>query len=100
MEVRELDKLEAYLKEHGYDYDRIDNRHGWDDFHQIIVYHKLDDGERIRQWDAICHPYSYGGPEGLLEIYGSIVDEEKYEDSVVGWLTAEDIIRIIEEDQE
>lgn len=46
--------------------------------------------------DAICHAYSYGGDEGLLEIMGLLTDEEAEYDSVVGWLTADDVFsRII-----
>lgn len=41
--------------------------------------------------DAICHRYSYGGDEGLLEIMGLLTDEEAEYDSVVGWLTAENV---------
>ena len=41
--------------------------------------------------DAICHHYSYGGKEGLLEIMGLLTDEEAEYDSVVGWLTAENV---------
>ena len=37
--------------------------------------------------DAICHQYSYGGKEGLLEIMG-LADTE---DGVEGWLTADDV---------
>ena len=40
-------------------------------------------------WDAICHEYSYGGREGLLEIMG-LVDDEICDD-VEGWLTAENV---------
>lgn len=40
--------------------------------------------------DVICHKYSYGGPQGLLEIMG-LVDEEKTGDSVEGWLTAKEV---------
>ena len=36
--------------------------------------------------DVICHEYSYGGKDGLLEIMG-LVDETKTEDSVEGYLT-------------
>lgn len=41
-------------------------------------------------WDAICHGYSYGGDDGLLEIMGKI-NENPY-DKVEGWLTAEDVL--------
>lgn len=38
--------------------------------------------------DVICHQYSYGGSEGLLEIMGLLTDEEAEYDSVKGWLDA------------
>ena len=88
--MKELDKLEAYLKENGFEYTREDNDclERYMDKHQIIVY---KNGEK--QWDAICHSGSYGYEQGLLEIMGTIVDYEKDGDSVVGWLTADDIIQ-------
>ena len=39
--------------------------------------------------DVICHPYSYGGEEGLLEIMGLVDDD--IDDDVQGWLTASDV---------
>ena len=91
--MSELDKLEKYLKEHGYEYTRedFDGIPSYDIKHQIIVYKH---GERL--WDAICHPGSYGYEEGLLEIYGDIVWYGVDLDSVRGWLTADDVIARIE----
>ena len=42
-------------------------------------------------WDAICHDGSYGNNEGLLEIMGSIVQIK--DDTVEGWLTADEILK-------
>ena len=39
--------------------------------------------------DVICHEYSYGGSEGLLEIMGLVDDD--CGDDVEGWLTAENV---------
>lgn len=44
--------------------------------------------------DAICHSYSYGYAEGLLEIMGLTSNE----DSVEGWLTSEEVFDRISED--
>ena len=44
--------------------------------------------------DVICHEYSYGGKEGLLEIMG-IVDATKTSDFVEGYLTADEIFERI-----
>ena len=38
---------------------------------------------------VICHEYSYGGREGLLEIMGLVDDD--IEDDVQGYLTANDV---------
>ena len=91
--MSELDKLEKYLKKHGYEYTREDLNATipYYNKHQIIVY---KDGER--SWDAICHPGSYGYEEGLLEIMGDIVWYDIDNDSVRGWLTADNVIARIE----
>ena len=39
--------------------------------------------------DAVCHPFSYGGKEGYLEVLGSC-NPHMENDDVVGWLTAEE----------
>jgi hypothetical protein len=43
--------------------------------------------------DAICHKYSYGYEEGLLEMMGLIPDEVG--DSVEGYLTAKEVFNRI-----
>lgn len=91
--MSELDKLEKYLKEHGYEYKRYDTKRTSQTLarHQVVVF---DHGEML--WDAICHPGSYGYKEGLLEIMGDIVWYDIDGDSVRGWLTADDVIARIE----
>lgn len=105
--LNELDKLEAYLKEHYITYERFDEEdtypeeckpylknqlkiYGFDyealDRHQIIVYDK--DGRRT--WDVICQRGSYGAERGLLEGLGDIFNEAE------GYLTAAEIIQRIE----
>lgn len=101
--LTEMNKLEAYLKEHGVRYEREDQKNtfppkewrvmrkimGEDaepfDKHQIIVF---ENG--VLSWDVICQRGSYGGDEGLLEGMGSIFED------VEGWLTAADVIERIE----
>lgn len=94
--MTELDKLEKYLNNNNIPYQRIDEK-GETEYkliekyltrHQIIVPNR-DEWE----WDAICHPGSYGYEEGLLEIMGNIVEEEL---DVEGYLTAEEVIERIE----
>ena len=55
-------------------------------------------GEGLQVWypsrddnicDVICHKYSYGGSEGLLEMMGLVPDD--WGDSVQGYLTAEEV---------
>ena len=92
-DLTELNKLEKYLKENAIPYERFDQeaKPGWNsDWHQIIVPSK-----EVHDWDAICHYGSYGVEEGLLEIYGLIVDET-IDGGVEGWLTADDVIERIE----
>lgn len=122
-DLRELDKLEVYLKEHGYFYERIDKECRYDDLgsevlkgfnddlvakfghpfdqHQIVVYNCDVAGMTEEQkqehylWDAICHWGSYGYEKGLLEVMGPPVAEVDVE----GYLTAQDIIDILEEEE-
>lgn len=91
--MSELDKLEKYLKKHGYEYKRHDIKETplTIERHQVIVY---NNGER--SWDAVYQPGSYGYEEGLLEIMGDIVWYDIDGDSVRGWLTAADVIARIE----
>lgn len=44
--------------------------------------------------DVVCHEWSYGYKEGLLEIMG-LVDETKTDDIVEGYLTADEIFERI-----
>lgn len=95
--MSELDKLEEYLKENGIPYERQDSEDVFDEnglpmstmFHAIFC-----PSYEAREWDAICHRGSYGYEDGLLEIYGKIVDPSR---AVEGWLTAEDVIGRIRE---
>ncbi len=65
-----------------------------------FTFHPLHDGYQIvvnnpktqeYKWDAVCHNFSYGQDDGLLEIMGDIVEND--DDAVEGWLTAEDILK-------
>jgi hypothetical protein len=46
-----------------------------------------------RGWDAICHDYSYGHENGLLEIMGL----PQCNDDVIGYLTAKEILKMVDE---
>lgn len=114
--MNELDKLEAYLKAHGYFYERTDIEctlpdisrkecirrfHHPFDRHQIIVYDcdisDLNEHEQREHiaWDVICHWGSYGYEEGLLEGMGDIFNDGF---DVEGHLTAEDVIAKLEKE--
>lgn len=85
-DMTEMNKLEQFLKNNGVVYDREYRAGG-----EIIkVYDSAEKHDVL--WDAIINDFSYGRVDGLLEIYGSIVDKEA-DDSVEGWLTAEDVIK-------
>ena len=104
-DLTEMNKLEAYLKENGFKYERTDSDNTMDpmttewmsvncgpdfepfDLHQIVVY----DGA-VQIWDVICQRGSYGADQGLLEGMGILFGPD-----VEGWLTAEDVIKKIEE---
>ena len=101
-DLKELEKLVKYLIEHRIEYNRYDSDGKWDAGHGLVIEmdrHQIcvpEEGKRCR-WDAICQKGSYGCEQGLLEIYGEIVDEEKDGDTVVGYLTAEDVIKRLED---
>ncbi len=95
----ELDRLQEYLIARRITHERIDEEEIIDekgrvirmDRHQIFV---PEEGENCR-WDAICHRGSYGWKQGLIEICGTLVTEED-DDTVVGYLTAKDVIKRME----
>lgn len=94
--MSELEKLEAYLNERGIPHERIEEGrtlgerfYAWS---QIVVY----DERGERQWDVVCHYGSYGYEEGLLEAMGAPIVRASDGDSVVGWLTAQDVIDRLE----
>lgn len=86
----ELNKLFGYLNEHGY---HAEMRDLWDGY-QVRTYNEAGD----LLWDAVCHSGSYGSSKGLLETMGLDMynDPDDEYDGVVGWLTADDIIKALE----
>lgn len=79
--MTELEKLKKYLDDNGY-YSEWNGVYGEND--QIIVY--KNPAKTNRYWDVVCHRNSYGGDQGLLEIYGELLDD------VEGDLTADKVI--------
>lgn len=106
MPTSEMDKLEKYLKKHGYNYTR---KQRFDDKTEKYLNEYLHQigGEQIvvfdesgnRLWDAICGYGSYGYERGLLEVMGSPVVKPSDGDSVAGYLTADNIIQRLESKQ-
>lgn len=80
----EMDKLEKYLKDNGYNYGRCPLFEG----QQIVVFDRIGN----RMWDVVLHEYSYGMEDNLLEAMGEALLGH---DDVEGYLTAEDVIRYI-----
>lgn len=66
---------------------------------QIVVFDQdLNPKSEDWAWDAVCHSGSYGGKDGTLEIMGKLVDRTKTDDSVEGWLTAEEILERVDKE--
>lgn len=89
--TKELDKLEEYLEENNYDYERQKVFSG----EQIKVFN----AQNVISWDVIINEYSYGHKDGLLEIMSSdnhMVDHDTHEDGVEGFLDADTIISRLE----
>lgn len=56
-------------------------------------------GEQIRVGtlcDGVCHSFSYGNEDDLLEIAGALTKEEMEFDSVLGRLTPEEVAKRFE----
>lgn len=99
--MSELDILTQYLKDHNIPFERYDcSKEDFEindeytfyiDRHQICV-----PNQQYILWDVICQEGSYGYRDGLLEAFGDIVEVD---DTVEGYLTAQDIIERIEKHQ-
>lgn len=59
--------------------------------YQIVIYNKIDNKTRL--CDAIYHFGSYGYEQGLLEIMGALTEKERDDDSVLGYLTADEVFK-------
>jgi len=100
--MSELDKLEEFLKSNNIKYERIDVHHENEVLHSCGIMLIMDrhqicvPDQEHAEWDAVCQHGSYGFEEGLLEIYGNIVRADA-DDTVEGWLTADDVIDRIKE---
>lgn len=59
------------------------------DGYQIIIKNK----NNFRIADAVEHNFSYGAEEDLLEIMGGLTEEEEELNSVLGWLSSEEVFK-------
>lgn len=78
-----IDRLAKFLDEAGIPYERC----------------PIWDGEQIRigtLCDAVCHNFSYGNKDDLLEIMGALTKEELEFNSVLGELTPEEVVERFE----
>jgi len=95
---KELNKLEKYLKKNNYNYTRIEKEVwiGNVDIgrHQIVVFN--ENGDKL--WDVICQYGSEGHADGLLEAMGAPVVKYNDRSRIVGCLSADDVIKRLEDD--
>ena len=82
----EIFKLKRMLDKIDLNYEFVDRSTYYFEQYQIMIH---DNGKRIIS--VIEGDYSYGGDLNKLEIMGLLTDEEKELDSVVGWLSADDV---------
>ena len=102
--MTEMDKLEQYLIQHRIEHNRYRETAtirawGGGEVAEVPTRDQIcvpEEGDRCK-WDAICQAGSYGYEEGLLEIYGDLVDPKEDGDTVVGYLTADDVIKRLED---
>lgn len=80
-------RLESMLCEAGIPYEIIRKFDGWQIWYPSASNHVAD---------AIEHFCSYGSEDDKLEIMGLLTEEEEKSDSVLGWLTAEEVFERIE----
>lgn len=85
---QEILKLDAMLTERQIPHTCNKFMDGW----QVI--YPEDGGNRVM--DAIEHCGSYGNEQDKLEIMGLLTPEEKKNDSVLGYLSAEEVLSRIE----
>ena len=90
MEYKEIFRLKEMLEEANipFEFDVDDFMHS--EGYQIIIYSK--DGTTIL-CDCFENLRSYGNKEDKLEIMDGLTEEEYENDSVLGWLTAEEVFK-------
>ena len=90
MQYKEIFRLKKMLEEANIPFKWDANNFMRGGNYQIIIYSR--DGT-IRLCDCIEFCGSYGNEEDKLEIMGGLTEEENENDSVLGWLTAEEVFK-------
>lgn len=82
----EIFKLKEKLDAIDLEYEFINRSTHYNEQYQIMIY----DGD---EWviSVIEGEHTYGGNADKLEIMGLLTEEEEKHDSVVGWLSADDV---------
>ena len=99
--LKEMDALEAYLKERGVNYERFDNgpEFAWKEGNKLTILNERHQicvpSDKHREWDVVCHNYSYGAEDGLLELMCKKIPGRSAYDCVEGYLSAEDTIELL-----
>lgn len=88
--MTEIEKLDAALTEMNIGHEHVIEPMGGGDM--IIAYGGKFGTKYL--FDAICNNFSYGGKKGLLEVMGKWLVGNR---DVQGWLTAEDVVKLINE---
>lgn len=88
MMYTEIKRLHAMLDEAGIPNDFWATDAGYEKSYHLC-YPDVEKGVTV--CSVIQSPFSYGGEDNRLEIMGLLTDEEREEDDVVGWLTAEEV---------
>lgn len=98
----EFDKLVKMLDDAKIPYGRNDEDPNHDYYKRTgtapikrIRYGKVPGNENDCICSVICGYGTYGGDEGLLEIMGLLTPSEEEQDSVAGYLSAEDVFNRI-----
>lgn len=91
---KEIKKLDKMLTEANIPHTMKRFMDGWQ------VCYPVESEENGRVMDAIEHRGSYGHGQDLLEIMGLLTPEEEQNDSVKGWLTAENVFERIKKHYE
>lgn len=96
----EIERLVNMLKEAGIPFERNseDLRPNYNYYKFQIIYPRSNCGINVkprRVCSIVQGTCTYGGLENKLEIMGLLTEEEKENDDVCGWLTAEDVFERI-----